>query len=128
MADHATILLAEDDAILIVDDDPNDLRLTELALRHVGVTAPIHLCHDGLEAIAYMMGEGKYADREKFAYPTFVITDLKMPGADGFAVLEHLKSNPEWAVLFSPELTENPLHTTQMSRYDESDIKAAAGF
>jgi CheY-like chemotaxis protein len=85
--------------ILVVDDDPNDLHLTELALQHSGVTSPIHLCHDGLEAIAYMMGEGKYADREKFAYPTFIITDLKMPGADGFAVLEHLRSNPEWAVI-----------------------------
>jgi CheY-like chemotaxis protein len=85
--------------ILVVDDDPNDLHLTEHALRHSGVTAPIHLCHDGLEAIAYMMGEGQYADREKYAYPTFIITDLKMPGADGFAVLEHLRGNPEWAVI-----------------------------
>jgi CheY-like chemotaxis protein len=85
--------------ILVVDDDPNDLHLTELALRHIGVTSPIHLCQGGLEAIAYMMGEGKYADRETFAYPTFIITDLKMPGADGFAVLEHLRGNPEWAVI-----------------------------
>ena len=42
-----------------------------------------------------MMGEGKYTDRKKFAYPTFILTDLKMPGKDGFAVLEFLKSNPE---------------------------------
>ena len=88
-----------DATILVVDDDANDLHLTERALRHNGVTSPIHLCHDGLEAIAYMMGKGQYADREKFAYPTFIITDLKMPGADGFAVLEHLKGNPEWAVI-----------------------------
>jgi CheY-like chemotaxis protein len=46
-----------------------------------------------------MMGEGEYADREKFAYPTFIITDLKMPRTDGFAVLEHLRGNPEWAVI-----------------------------
>jgi CheY-like chemotaxis protein len=85
--------------MLVVDDDPNDRRLIELALRHNGVASPIHHCHDGLDAIAYMMGEGQYADRRKFAYPTFIITDLKMPGADGFAVLEHLKANPEWAVI-----------------------------
>jgi CheY-like chemotaxis protein len=54
---------------------------------------------DGVEAIAYMMGEGKYADRSKFAYPTFIMTDLKMPRKDGFAILEFLKSNPEWAVI-----------------------------
>jgi CheY-like chemotaxis protein len=85
--------------ILVVDDDPKDLRLTEHALRHAGVTSPIHLCHSGEEAIAYMMGEGKYADRTEFPYPTFIITDLKMQGMDGFAVLEHLRDNPQWAVI-----------------------------
>jgi CheY-like chemotaxis protein len=85
--------------ILVVDDDPKDLHLTEHALRQIGVTSPIHLCYDGADAIAYMMGEGKYADREKFAYPTFIITDLKMTGEDGFAVLKHLQSNPEWSVI-----------------------------
>jgi CheY-like chemotaxis protein len=62
-------------------------------------TAPIHFVDDGLEAISYMMGEKQYADRTKHSYPTFIITDLKMPGADGFAVLEFLKGNPEWAII-----------------------------
>ena len=60
---------------------------------------PIQIVDNGLEAIAYMMGEGKYADRKTYAYPTFVITDLKMPQADGFSVLEFLKGNPEWAII-----------------------------
>lgn len=85
--------------ILIVEDDPNDQFLVERAFRKIGVTDPIQVVGDGVEAIAYMMGEGKYSDREKFAYPTFIITDLKMPRADGFAVLEFLKGNPEWAVI-----------------------------
>jgi CheY-like chemotaxis protein len=85
--------------ILIVEDDPNDQFLIETAFRKIGVKDPIQVVSDGTEAIAYMMGEGKYADRKKFAYPTFVITDLKMPGNDGFAVLEFLKSNPEWAII-----------------------------
>ena len=85
--------------ILVVDDDPNDRMLVERAFRKIGVTDPIQIVGDGAEAIAYMMGEGKYYDRAKFAYPTFVITDLKMPEADGFAVLEFLKGNPEWAVI-----------------------------
>src|SRR5690606_35867718 len=59
----------------------------------------IHLLSDGVEAIEYMMGEGKFSDRRKYAYPTFIMTDLKMPRKDGFAVLEFLKSNPEWAVI-----------------------------
>jgi PAS domain S-box-containing protein len=91
--------------ILVVDDDPTDLMLIERAFRSVGVKDPIHTISGGLEAIAYMMGEGKYADRSRYAYPTFITTDLKMPGADGFAVLEHLKNNPEWAVIPTVVLT-----------------------
>lgn len=84
---------------MIVEDDPADQFLIKHAFRAIGVTDPIQYVCDGAEAIAYMMGEGKYSDREKFAYPTFIITDLKMPRADGFAVLEFLKGNPEWKVI-----------------------------
>src|SRR6476660_3987493 len=91
--------------IMVVDDDPSDLVLIERAFRAVGVKDPIHTISGGLEAIAYMMGEGKYADRSVYAYPTFITTDLKMPGADGFAVLEHLRNNPEWAVIPTVVLT-----------------------
>jgi len=90
---------------MVVDDDPSDLVLIERAFRAIGVKDPIHTINGGLEAIAYMMGEGKYADRSVYAYPTFITTDLKMPGADGFAVLEHLKNNPEWAVIPTVVLT-----------------------
>ena len=85
--------------VMVVEDDPNDQFLIQHAFREIGVTDPVHYVGDGAEAIAYMLGEGKYADREKYAYPTFIITDLKMPGTDGFAVLEFLKSNPEWKVI-----------------------------
>jgi len=102
--------------IMIVDDDANDRFLIERAFRSIGVKEPIHTINGGLEAIAYMMGEGKYADRAKFAYPTFISTDLKMPGADGFAVLEHLRRNPEWAVIPTVVLTGSR---------DRDDIKKA---
>lgn len=102
--------------ILVVDDDPNDLILIETAFRDIGVRDPIHTVTGGLEAIAYMMGEGKFADRETYAYPTFITTDLKMPGADGFAVLEHLRRNPEWAVIPTVVLTASD---------DRDDIKKA---
>jgi CheY-like chemotaxis protein len=85
--------------ILLVDDDRDFLSFVERAFRQNGVTSPIHQVYDGTEAIAYMMGEGKFADRDVYVYPTFIMTDLKMPVADGFAVLEHLRGNPEWAVI-----------------------------
>lgn len=85
--------------IMVIDDDPNDQFLIERAFRNIGVTDPIQIMADGAEAIAYMVGEGKYSDRKQFAYPTFVMTDLKMPRGDGFAVLAFLKNNPEWKVI-----------------------------
>ena len=102
--------------IMVVDDDPNDLIFIQRAFRAIGVKDPIHTVTGGREAIAYMMGEGKFADRATYAYPTFITTDLKMPEADGFAVLEHLKNNPEWAVIPTVVLT---------SSRDPDDIKKA---
>jgi CheY-like chemotaxis protein len=88
-----------DPTILIIDDDDADCLLIKNAFKKIGVTSPLHCLNDGEEAIAYLMGEGKYADRKKFHYPSFILTDLKMPRLDGFGVLEFLKGNPEWAVI-----------------------------
>jgi len=85
--------------IMVVEDDPNDQFLIEQAFRKIGVEDPIQIVGNGAEAIAYMMGEGKYSNRQKYAYPTFIITDLKMPNGDGFSVLEFLKGNPQWKVI-----------------------------
>ena len=85
--------------ILVVDDNQNDQILIERAFRKNGVTDPIQIVGDGTEAIAYMMGEGKYSDRVKYEYPTFIIMDLKLPKADGFAVLAFLKDNPLWKII-----------------------------
>ena len=51
--------------ILVVDDCADDQFLIERAFRKTGVTDPIHLVSDGEEAISYMMGDGKYADRHQ---------------------------------------------------------------
>jgi CheY-like chemotaxis protein len=85
--------------ILVVDDDPNDLLLVQTAFKAVGVASRIQTVESGHEAVSYLKGEGKYADRSVYGYPDFVLTDLKMPGLDGFAVLEHLKKNPDSAII-----------------------------
>jgi len=85
--------------ILAVDDSEDDQTLITRAFRENGVTCPIQWVSSGEEAIAYLKGEGKFADRSQYAYPSFVMTDLKMPMGDGFSVLQHLKSTPEWAVI-----------------------------
>ncbi len=85
--------------ILVVEDDPNDQTFILEAFRSIGVETPIQVVSTGSEAIAYLMGEEKYSDRAAYPYPTFIITDLKMPGGNGFSVLEHLQGNPEWSII-----------------------------
>jgi len=88
---HATILL--------VDDDVHYLELVEKAFRKVGVVETIQKVYDGEQAIAYMDGEGIYANRIKYEFPTFIMIDLKMHRADGFTVLQHINARPEWAIV-----------------------------
>ncbi|MDB6066481.1 MAG: response regulator receiver protein [Pedosphaera sp.] len=101
--------------ILVVEDDPNDQLLIKKAFRAIGVTSSIHVVSDGAEAIAYMRGEGKFADREQYAYPTFISTDLKMP-TDGFEVLVFLKENPDWKIIPAVVFTAS---------HDPDDVKKA---
>jgi CheY-like chemotaxis protein len=86
-------------SFLIIDDDANDLLFLRTAFKAVGATAQIQTVNSGYEAVAYLKGEGLYADRGQYPYPDFILTDLNMPGMDGFGVLEFLKTTPESAVI-----------------------------
>jgi CheY-like chemotaxis protein len=85
--------------LLIVESDASDTELMVRAFRQNNVTHPIHCVGGGQEAIAYLRGHGQYADRVRFAYPSFIIIDLNMSIGDGFSVLEHLKGVPESAII-----------------------------
>ncbi|HEY0946940.1 MAG TPA: response regulator [Opitutaceae bacterium] len=93
--------------ILLVDDDPADRHLFEEACRELQLDVIVQSVSNGAEAVAYIKGEGIYADRTRYAYPSFVITDLKMPVADGFVTLEHLKKHPQWRVIPTIVLTNS---------------------
>ena len=80
--------------ILVVDDDPEEQELLLLAFQRVALRPRLHSVNSGNKAVAYLKGEGSYSDRGQFPYPSMLITDLKMPDGDGFAILEHLKGTP----------------------------------
>ena len=78
-------------SILLVDDSDDDRLFICRALRKSpGFKVIAELC-DGEAAIAYLGGDGKYADREKFPYPDVLFLDLKMPKKTGHEVLEWIK-------------------------------------
>lgn len=85
--------------ILVVEDGISDQLLLAEAFRSNGVRNPIRVVNNGTEAIAYLEGRGKYADRVAFPYPAFIMTDVKMAGgAYGFDVLDYLRLHPECGV------------------------------
>ncbi|MDI6643965.1 MAG: response regulator [Methanobacteriaceae archaeon] len=79
--------------ILLVEDDPDDVNLTLRALNKSNINQEIVVANDGLEAIEYLFGEGKYADRDSSKIPELILLDLKLPKMDGIEVLKKLRSN-----------------------------------
>jgi len=105
--------------VLLIDNDVDDQFLSQLALEKVlPAGSTVHAAHSGDEAIAYMIGEGKFADRERYPFPSLIITDLRMPDGDGFDVLEFLQNNPAWNVvprlMFSNSADPDDVRTAYM--------------
>jgi CheY-like chemotaxis protein len=80
--------------ILLVEDNRMDVELTMGALREAKLLNTIHVAPNGQEALDYLFGRGRYADRSAFPMPNLVLLDLKLPGIDGFEVLRQVKSTP----------------------------------
>ena len=85
--------------ILQVEDDPNDLFLLEHAMTKAGVANPIQAVTDGQQAIQYLQGAGKFADREQFPLPCLVLLDLKLPHVMGLDVLRWIREQPETGLI-----------------------------
>src|ERR1043165_4586586 len=101
------MLLNSDNLILLAEDSEDDERLFVDVLKRAGLTNPIITVPDGAEAIDYLKGEFRYADREKFPLPHIVILDLATPKVNGWQVLQWLKSEPQFDHLLVIVLTSS---------------------
>ncbi len=81
--------------ILLVEDNPDDVALFRRALQKAALDYPLHVVGDGEAAIAYLSGEGHYADRSNYPLPRLVLLDLKLPRKSGHEVLEWVREQPE---------------------------------
>ena len=78
--------------ILLVEDNRGDARLTVEALKEGKVRNKLHVTEDGVEAMAFMHREGKYADAPR---PDLILLDLNLPKKDGREVLAEIKDDPQ---------------------------------
>jgi two-component system response regulator len=82
----------EKKVILLVEDNPRDEALTLRALKKSSIINDVIVAHDGVEALDYFFGTGKFAG-EPQVMPQLVLLDLKLPKIDGLEVLRKLREN-----------------------------------
>ena len=85
--------------ILLVEDNPDDVKLTLRALKKSNILNEVVVAQDGVEAVDYLFGNGKYAGRDTKVLPQVVLLDLKMPRMDGLEVLQRIRSDERSKIL-----------------------------
>ena len=78
--------------VLLVEDSPGDVRLTQEAFRDANKAVKLHVATDGVEAMAFLRREGAHADAPR---PDLILLDLNLPKMDGREVLAHIKEDAD---------------------------------
>jgi CheY-like chemotaxis protein len=99
--------------ILLVEDNPGDVRLTQEVLKEAKVKNELHVVYDGVEALAFLRHEGKYKDATR---PDLILLDLNLPKKTGHEVLSEVKADDN--------LKRIPIVVLTVSRDEEDVIKS----
>jgi chemotaxis family two-component system response regulator Rcp1 len=99
--------------ILLVEDNPGDVRLTTEALREGKVLNKLHVAMDGIEALEFLRHEGKFAAA---VHPDIILLDLNLPRMDGRELLGIIKTDPK--------LRRIPVVILTTSKAEEDIIKS----
>ncbi len=89
----------EEKIILLVEDNPNDVALTERALRKARIANKLVVTKDGVEALDYLFGTGTWAERDLNSIPQVILLDLKLPKIDGMEVLRQIRTDERTKLL-----------------------------
>ncbi|MHC1764650.1 MAG: response regulator [Verrucomicrobiia bacterium] len=103
-------------AILLAEDDENDVLFMQMALARSGIPYRLMVVRNGEQAVQYLSGEGIYADRQRYPMPSLLLLDLGMPVLSGLEVLEWLQHGSAAREFVVVVLTSSP---------DPSDIERA---
>jgi CheY-like chemotaxis protein len=83
-----------DCTVLLVEDNPDDVLLTNRAFKRANLINPIQVVDDGDRAVAYLSGAPPFDDRGRFPLPVLILLDLKLPRRSGLEVLKWLRAVP----------------------------------
>jgi len=101
--------------ILLVEDNPGDVRLTEEAFREGQIRNTLHVVTDGVEALEFLNRRGEYADAP---FPDLILLDLNLPRKNGDEVLEEISADPELARIPVIVLTGSSAEEDVVRSYD----------
>ncbi|WP_276259464.1 response regulator [Haloglomus litoreum] len=102
--------------ILLVEDNPGDVRLTRKAFEDAGLVNNLHVVNDGVSAMEYLRQEGEYADSER---PDMVLLDLNLPRKSGEDVLADIKHDEELKRIPVVILTSSDAEEDMIRTYNE---------
>ena len=95
------------DKILLVEDNKDDVLLTKRALEKANIANQVDVANDGIEALEYLKGEGRFAGRDVSKRPVVILLDLKMPRMGGLEFLKTIRSSEEFKLLPAVVLTSS---------------------
>jgi two-component system, chemotaxis family, response regulator Rcp1 len=102
--------------ILLVEDSPADVLITREAFREFKVINELHVVEDGVEALAFLKQEGKYASAPR---PDLILLDLNLPRMNGREVLAEIKTDPEFKSIPVVILTTSHSEVDVLQAYDQ---------
>ena len=101
--------------ILLVEDNPGDVRLTKEGLKDSRIVNHIHVVGDGVEAMAFLRKEGKYEDAPR---PDLILLDLNLPRKDGRELLAEIKGDRDLKRIPVVVLTSSKAEQDVVMAYD----------
>jgi two-component system, response regulator len=104
--------------ILLVEDNPNDVKLTLHAFKTANLANTIHVARDGVEALDFVFGAEAATDQKALKRPRVILLDLKLPKVDGHEVLRRIKSDPRTCGIPVVVLTSSSEERDVMRTYD----------
>ena len=107
-----------DKVILLVEDNPDDEKLTVRALKKNNIANEVAIARDGVEALDYLFGTGAHAGRDTTLLPTLILLDLKLPKMDGQEVLRRIRADVRTRRLPVVILTSSKEEQDLMQGYD----------
>ena len=106
------------ETILLVEDNPDDVLLLKRAFKKAGLPHALQIASHGEEALDYLAGDGRYADRDKHPFPALMLLDLQLPRRSGHEVLEWLRAQDDLRRLPVVVLTSSREPTDINRAYD----------